>query len=95
MYSKCFRRALSNPLDFSKKKHKVCWSGKDFEFTGIPFVVVVSKVLGCHHGWNWHLKQKQPSKRRREEVRRIIYKYGCCYFFLIIYFVLLICKILN
>ena len=85
---------LSNPLDFSKKKQKDYWPDTDIEFTGIPIIVVVSKVLDCHHGRDRHLKQKEISKRGKGKVCRITYKYGCCYFF-IIHFIELVCEILK
>ena len=44
------------------------------EFTGIPFVVVGSKVLDSHHDRERHLKQKEATK---------IDKHGCCYLFLL------------
>ena len=52
------------------------------EFTGIPFVVVGSKVLDSHDRER-HLKQKEATKRRKEEVCHIIDKHGCCYLFLL------------
>ena len=59
------------------------WFDSDIEFTGIPFMVVGSKVPDCHHGRDRHLKRKESTKGRKEEVRRIMYKHGRCYLFLL------------
>ena len=59
---------LSNPLDFSKKKQKDYWPDTDIEFSGTSIMVLVSKVLDCHHGRDRHLKQKEVSKRGNVEM---------------------------
>ena len=40
---------LSNPLDFFFFFQKDYWPDTDIEFSGTPIMVLVSKVLDCHH----------------------------------------------
>ena len=49
-----------------KDKHRVYWSDKEIEYDGIPFMVLGTKILDCHHGKDRHAKQKEDAKKRHE-----------------------------
>ena len=56
---------LSN-LDFRKKRHKIYWSDEYLPFTGVPFVLVGTKILDCHHGKDRNVKLKERNKKNHE-----------------------------
>ena len=56
---------LSN-LDFRKKRHEIYWSDEYLPFTGVPFVLVGTKILDCHHGKDRNVKLKERNKKNHE-----------------------------
>ena len=53
-------------VDFRKKKHYVYWSDDHIAYTGVPFMMLGTKVLDCHHGKDRNIKLKELNKRKKE-----------------------------
>ena len=56
---------LSN-RDFRKKRHKIYWSNGYLPFTGVPFVLVGTKILDCHHRKDRNVRLKEHNKKKNE-----------------------------
>ena len=56
---------LSN-LDFHKKRHKIYWSDEYLPSAGVPFVLVGTKILDCHHGKDRNVMLKERKKKNHE-----------------------------
>ena len=53
---------------FPKKKHDVYWSDDHIPYTGVPFMMLGTIVLDCHHGKDRNIKLKELNKKKRNLV---------------------------
>ena len=53
--------------DISKGKHRVYWENAVVPYSGVPFMVVNSRVLSCHHGKDKMLERKNKNKQLKQE----------------------------
>nr|XP_047132524.1 uncharacterized protein LOC124811229 [Hydra vulgaris] len=52
--------------DLKKKPHKIYWSTDSIEFSGIPFMMIGTKIFDCHHGYDRNLSRKEYNKQNRK-----------------------------
>ena len=61
---------LASHLDYSKGSHRIFWEdsqlvdGAKISFSGVPFIILGSKVYDCQHGMDRNMAVK---RKRREE----------------------------
>ena len=55
-------------LDLYAKKHKVIWESEGIPYSGVPFMIVSSKTMDCHHGHDRNANAKVRHKNIKEEL---------------------------
>ena len=52
--------------DILEKNNKVPWSDLDIKYTGMPFMLLATKVFAIHHSVDRHARQKDSSEEKTE-----------------------------
>ena len=48
-----------------EKRQYVYWSDDHIEYIGVPFMILGTKVLDCHHGKDRYIKLKELNKKTK------------------------------
>nr|XP_047145632.1 calcium-responsive transcription factor-like [Hydra vulgaris] len=54
--------------DLKEKNHKVFWSTDSIEFSGLPFMMIGTKILDCQNGRDRNLNLKEFNKQKRKAI---------------------------
>ena len=63
-------------VDFRRKRHYVYWSDDHIAYTGVPFMMLGTKVLDCHHGKDRSSKLKELNKKGNLQFERLLVIWG-------------------
>ena len=53
-------------LDIFESKHKVYWEHGNIKYSGVPFVILSTLVMDCHHGKDRKISMKKKYKEKRD-----------------------------
>ncbi|XP_065648764.1 uncharacterized protein LOC136078033 isoform X2 [Hydra vulgaris] len=57
--------------DPKEKNHKVYWSTDSIAFSGLPFMLIGTKILHCHHGHDRNINLKEFNKQKKQAILKV------------------------